>query len=64
MRLSAQPYRYRCPEGHANVVERKDDGRHGADPATRFYCNSCKDGDGDPHCDHVVDAKTGQEVPP
>ena len=65
MRLNADPWRYRCPEGHTDVVERRDErSRGGAAPATRFYCRSCKDGDGDPHCEHVIDAKTGQEVPP
>ena len=59
----SEPWRRRCPHGHVDVVERKDDDRHGAAPASRFYCRTCKDQpDRDPHYDRVRDAKTGREV--
>ena len=63
LRIHAEPWRYRCPEGHAAVVQRKDDRRHGAEPRSRFYCETCKENpDRDQYIDHVVDAKSGQQI--
>lgn len=49
------PWRYRCPEGHASVRERSG----------RYWCETCSDprknGDG-PWYDSVRDAKTGEKV--
>ena len=65
MRTNAEPWRYRCPEGHVAVVERGlNRARGGKEPESRFYCNTCKDDPAlDPHHDRVVDAKTGRVVP-
>lgn len=57
------PWRLRCPNGHADVTERKDDERHGPAPKTPWYCGTCKQQPGrTPHHDHVIDAKTGRRV--
>jgi hypothetical protein len=57
------PWRRRCPLGHVDVVERRDDDRHGRTPTSRYYCRTCKKlDDPDPHHDHIVDAKTGEDV--
>lgn len=61
---SVASWRFRCPHGHVTVVARRGSNQHTAGAASRYYCKTCKDGDGDrdPHYDHVVDAKTGRRV--
>jgi hypothetical protein len=53
---SPDPWRLRCPEGHANITRRSTADR--ADPqGARYYCGTCSAG-----YDHAVDRKTGERT--
>jgi len=57
----AASYRYRCPHGHTAITAAVT-----PEAKTKYYCNSCADRQNgpyhDPHYEHLIDAKTGEEV--
>lgn len=54
-----EPWRLQCPNG-----DRGYQLRHGESAESRVYCNICQRRGDDPHHDHLIDAKTGEEIDP
>jgi hypothetical protein len=52
------PWRLRCPEGDTSFKRRQS----GLNATAPVYCTSCLRRGDDPHHDHLIDIKTGDEV--
>jgi len=52
-------WRLRCPEGDTSF-KRRQCGTNGS--TAPVYCDTCRRRGDDPHHDHLIDIKTGDEV--
>jgi hypothetical protein len=55
--MNSDPWRYRCPNDHIDVVARVMSDAHGPKAETKYRCRTC-DWEGD----NLIDAKTGEPV--
>jgi len=60
---AADPWRLRCPAGHADLRARREGPTSGLD-RPHWYCATCAKYGSDPVHPVATDAKTGQEVAP